>query len=108
MESYKIINGDCLEELDKMPENSIDCIVTDPPYQLNFMGKNWDNTGISFLKSTWEKCCRVLKPGGFLLAFGGSRTFHRIACAIEDAGFELRDTFNDMFLDIRQRKTQEE
>lgn len=87
-----IINGNCLEELDKLDENSIDAIVTDPPYELNFMGKGWDNAGVSFNKETWAKCLKVLKPGGYLLAFGGSRTFHRIACAIEDAGFEIRDT----------------
>lgn len=86
-----IINGDCLEELDKLDENSVDVIVTDPPYELNFMGKGWDNAGVSFSKKTWEKCLRVLKPGGYLLAFGGTRTYHRIACAIEDAGFEIRD-----------------
>lgn len=88
----QIINGDCLSELDKLKENSVDCIITDPPYELNFMGKGWDRSGISFNKETWEKCLRVLKPGGHLLAFGGSRTFHRIACAIEDGGFEIRDT----------------
>lgn len=86
-----IINGDCLEELDKLDGNSIDAIVTDPPYELNFMGKGWDNAGVSFQKETWGKCLRVLKPGGYLLAFGGTRTYHRIACAIEDAGFEIRD-----------------
>lgn len=86
-----IINGDCLEELDKLDENSVDAIVTDPPYELNFMGKGWDNAGVSFNKETWQKCLRVLKPGGYLLAFGGTRTYHRIACAVEDAGFEIRD-----------------
>ena len=91
-ENFKIINGDCLIELDKLEEGGIDSIVTDPPYELNFMGKGWDNAGVSFQKETWEKCLRVLKPGGYLLAFGGSRTFHRIAVAIEDAGFEIRDT----------------
>ena len=91
-DKFKVINGNMLEELDKLDENSIDSIVTDPPYELNFMGKGWDNAGISFNKETWEKCLRVLKPGGHLLAFGGSRTFHRIAVAIEDAGFEIRDT----------------
>lgn len=60
--NYKIINGDCIFELDKIQENSIDSIVTDPPYELNFMGKGWDNAGISFQKETWEKCMRVLKP----------------------------------------------
>lgn len=88
----QLIIGDCLEELDKIEENSIDAIITDPPYELNFMNKGWDNAGVSFNKNTWEKCLRALKPGGYLLAFGGSRTSHRIACAIEDAGFEIRDT----------------
>ena len=78
--------------LDELPENSVGSIVTDPPYEIGFMGKSWDSSGIAFQKLTWEKCLRVLKPGGYLLAFGGARTFHRIACAIEDAGFEIRDT----------------
>ena len=90
--SYKIYNNDCLKQLDLLEENSIDSIITDPPYELNFMGKGWDNAGISFQINTWQKCLRVLKPGGYLLAFGGSRTFHRIAVGIEDAGFEIRDT----------------
>ena len=59
---YKIINGNMIEELEKLEENSIDSIVTDPPYELNFMGKGWDNAGISFQEETWEKCLRVLKP----------------------------------------------
>ena len=90
-DTIKIINGDCLTEIDKLGANSIECVVTDPPYELNFMGKGWDNAGVSFNKETWGKCLRVLKPGGYLLAFGGTRTYHRIACAIEDAGFEIRD-----------------
>ncbi len=92
MESnFNIYNDDCLDRLNKIKADSIDCIVTDPPYELNFMGKGWDNAGVSFNKTTWQKCLRVLKPGGYLLAFGGTRTYHRIACAIEDAGFEIRD-----------------
>lgn len=91
-ENYKLINGDMLQELDKLEECSVDCIVTDPPYELGFMGKSWDNAGVSFQSETWKKCLRVLKPGGYLLSFGGTRTYHRIACAIEDAGFEIRDT----------------
>lgn len=87
----RLYNGDCLEVLDTLEEESIDNIITDPPYELNFLGKGWDNAGVSFRKQTWEKMLRVLKPGGYLLAFGGSRTFHRIAVAIEDAGFEIRD-----------------
>ena len=91
-DNYELRQGDMREELSSLTQNSIDCIVTDPPYELNFMGKSWDNAGVSFQKETWEHCFRVLKPGGYMLAFGGSRTFHRIACAIEDAGFEIRDT----------------
>ena len=69
----------------------VDSIVTDPPYELGFMGKSWDSTGIAFQKETWELAFQLLKPGGHLLAFGGSRTYHRMAVAIEDAGFEIRD-----------------
>lgn len=75
-----------------MDANSIDAVVTDPPYELSFMGKKWDGTGIAFDPATWAAAYRVLKPGGHLIAFGGSRTYHRIACAIEDAGFEIRDS----------------
>ena len=89
---YKLYQGNMLDMLEVIEPNSIDSIITDPPYELNFMGKGWDNSGIAFQKETWQKCYEVLKPGGYLLAFGGSRTFHRIACAIEDAGFEIRDT----------------
>lgn len=88
---FKIINDSMLNLLNHIKPNTIDSIVTDPPYELNFMNKGWDNTGIAFYKETWQKCYETLKPGGYLLAFGGSRTFHRIACAIEDAGFEIRD-----------------
>lgn len=91
-ENYKLYQGNMLDMLEVIEPNSIDSIVTDPPYELNFMGKGWDNAGVSFDKDTWKKCFEVLKPGGYLLAFGGSRTYHRIACAIEDAGFEIRDT----------------
>lgn len=90
--NYKLYQGNMLDMLEVIEPNTIDSIVTDPPYELNFMGKGWDNAGVSFNKDTWEKCFEVLKPGGYLLAFGGSRTFYRIACAIEDAGFEIRDT----------------
>ena len=90
--SYTIYNASCLDVMDSMEANSIDCIVTDPPYEIGFMGKKWDNTGIAFSNDTWSKALRVLKPGGYLLAFNHSRTFHRMMVAIEDAGFELRDT----------------
>lgn len=90
--SYKILEGSMLDILPTLQENSFDSCITDPPYELNFMGKGWDRSGIAFRKETWEQVYRVLKPGAYLCAFGGSRTFHRIACAIEDAGFEIRDT----------------
>jgi len=74
-----------------MKDNSIDSIVCDPPYELGFMGKNWDSTGIANDVNLWKEVLRVLKPGGHLLAFSGSRTYHRMVIAIEDAGFEIRD-----------------
>jgi hypothetical protein len=120
----KVIQGDCLEKLKDLEDNSVDSIVTDPPYHLvsivkrfgkegsapakegkdgsfkrlsgGFMGKTWDGVdengkGIAYNVDMWKECLRVLKPGGHLLAFGGTRTYHRMASAIEDAGFEVRD-----------------
>ena len=91
-EHYKLYHWNMLDLWEVIESWTIDSIVTDPPYELNFMGKGWDNSGIAFQPDTWKKCYDALKPWGYLLAFGGSRTFHRIACAIEDAGFEIRDT----------------
>jgi DNA modification methylase len=91
-DNYTLYLGDAWQVLDSLPENSVDAVVTDPPYEIGFMNKGWDNTGVAFDRSTWEKVLRVLKPGGHLLAFNHSRTFHRMAVAIEDAGFEIRDT----------------
>ena len=96
-ERYTLYQGKMQDELNNLESNSVDCIITDPPYELGFMNKSWDSTGVAFQKSTWEKCLRVLKPGGYLLSFGGSRTFHRIVCAIEDVGFEIRDTIMWIF-----------
>ena len=87
----KIINNDCIAAMKEMPDNSVDSIVTDPPYELGFMGKSWDSSGIAFNIEVWQEALRVLKPGGHLIAFSGSRTYHRMAVAIEDAGFEIRD-----------------
>jgi len=124
----KVIQGDCLEVMKNIPDNSIDTIITDPPYGLEFMGKDWDkfregeniaggNTGLNtpygrkralpsfyqldeekknnyqLFNFNWAKeCLRVAKPGAFLLCFGGTRTWHRLACGIEDAGWEMKDT----------------
>jgi len=87
----KLFHGDCRDVLRTLADNSIDSIVTDPPYELGFMGKSWDASGIAYDVTVWQECLRVLKPGGHLLSFGGSRTYHRMACAIEDAGFQIRD-----------------
>ena len=91
MSEIKLINQDCIEAMKEMDDNSIDSIVTDPPYELGFMGKSWDSSGIAFNVAVWSEALRVLKPGGHLIAFSGSRTYHRMAVAIEDAGFEIRD-----------------
>lgn len=87
----EIHRGDCREVLASLPEASVDAVVCDPPYELGFMGEAWDRSGVAFDPETWRAVLRVLKPGGHLLAFGGTRTYHRMACAIEDAGFEIRD-----------------
>ncbi len=114
----RLDQGHCLEVLASAPDNSVDAIITDPPYDLTsgkrggtgeatlntqhpagrsrigtggFMGAEWDATGIAFDPNTWRLMMRVLKPGGHLVAFGGTRTVHRMACAIEDAGFQIRD-----------------
>jgi site-specific DNA-methyltransferase (adenine-specific) len=89
--TYQILHGNNLDILPTLADNSIDSIVTDPPYELGFMGKKWDSSGIAYSVELWQQCLRVLKPGGHLLAFSGSRTYHRMVVAIEDAGFEIRD-----------------
>jgi DNA modification methylase len=93
MEKIILHNEDCIEQMQKMIDEGVqvDSVVTDPPYELGFMGKSWDSTGIAFQKETWKLAFQLLKPGGHLLAFTGSRTYHRIAVAVEDAGFEIRD-----------------
>lgn len=92
-----LYGGNCLDVLDGLAANSIDAVVTDPPYHLTsgkrgdsgFMGKAWDGGDVAFRAETWAKILRVLKPGGHLVAFAGTRTYHRLACAIDDAGFEI-------------------
>ena len=119
VEGSTVYNGDCLEVMETIDKCSVDSVVTDPPYHLTsivkrfgkedsapaqfgtdgafaraskgFMGKEWDGGDIAFQANTWRKCYELLKPGGHLIAFSGSRTYHRMAVAIEDAGFEIRD-----------------
>ena len=88
--TYVLHHGDCLDIMPTLEANSVDTIITDPPYGLSFMGKDWDHgvPGVAF----WREALRVAKPGAMLLAFGGTRTFHRLTVAIEDAGWEIRDT----------------
>jgi len=118
--AVRVIHGDCIEVMASLPAGSVHAIVTDPPYDLTagkkggsgeaslnldspygrsrigtgggFMGQEWDSTGVAFDPATWRAALRVLAPGGYLVAFGGTRTAHRMVCAIEDAGFEIRDT----------------
>ena len=115
VEGSTVYNGDCLEVMEKIDKCSVDSVVTDPPYHLTsivqrlkegsapaqfgtdgafaraskgFMGKEWDGGDIAFQANTWRKCYELLKPGGHLIAFSGSRTYHRMAVAIEDAGLK--------------------
>ena len=88
---FRLLKGNCLDMLKELPDNSIDSIVTDPPYELGFMGKSWDATGIAYSVELWAECLRVLKPGGHLVAFSGSRTVFPMGVAIAEAGFEVRD-----------------
>lgn len=88
---FRLLKGNCLDMLKELPDNSIDSIVTDPPYELGFMGKSWDSSGIAYSVELWAECLRVLKPGGHLVAFSGSRTVFPMGVAIAEAGFEVRD-----------------
>jgi DNA modification methylase len=87
----RILVGDCREGMATLEAESVDAVVCDPPYELGFMGRKWDASGIAYDLEVWRQALRVLKPGGHLLAFSGSRTYHRMTCAIEDAGFDVRD-----------------
>lgn len=86
-----IHHGDLFDVLPTLEAESIEACVCDPPYEISFMNRKWDGSGVAFNVETWREVYRVLKPGAFLCAFGGTRTFHRMTCAIEDAGFEIRD-----------------
>lgn len=95
--TVRILTGDCRDLLPTLDAESFDSCVTDPPYELGFMGKKWDSSGVSFQPATWANVLRLLKPGSYLLAFGGTRTFHRMTCAIEDAGFEIHDCLSWLY-----------
>lgn len=90
----RLHTADCLDVLIGAPDACVDAVVTDPPYEIGFMSKGWDASGIAYSVELWKQCLRVLKPGGHLVAFGGTRTYHRMTCAIEDAGFEIRDSLH--------------
>lgn len=94
---YSLWHGDNREMLAETEDNSVDAVVTDPPYELGFMGKGWDNSGIAFDVAFWKGVLRVLKPGAHLVCFGAPRLYHRLAVAVEDAGFELRDSLIWLF-----------
>lgn len=98
----EIIQGDCIEVMKEFPENSIDSVVTDPPYGLSYMGRNWDEFNPksyqNFCEEWGKEIYRVLKPGSFVLSFSGTRTYHRMATGLEDAGFEIKNMINWVFL----------
>src|SRR5690606_10754333 len=85
-DTVQLYLGDSLNILPTLPDGSVDAIVCDPPYEIGIAGRDWDRTGIAYNVDLWRECLRVLKPGGHLLSFGSPRTYHRMACAIEDAG----------------------
>ena len=101
IEQGRVIHGDCIEELRKLNENSVEAVVTDPPYGLAFMRNDWDDFDPKeyqqFCEEWGDAVLRVLKPGGFLLAFSGTRTYHRMVVGLQDAGFEIRDMINWMY-----------
>lgn len=94
-EGVGLFQGDCLDGLESIPDNSIDSIVTDPPYGISFMNSRWDYEIPTI--EVWRGCFRVLKPGGYLLSFASPRTQHRMVCNIEDAGFDIRDVIGWMY-----------
>lgn len=96
-ERVTVHHGNCAWVMARMPDGCVDSVVTDPPYEIGFMGKRWDASGVAYDAELWAEALRVLKPGGHLLALGGTRTWHRLAVAIEDAGFEIRDSIAWMY-----------
>ncbi|MCM3822605.1 DNA-methyltransferase, partial [Streptomyces sp. DR3-1] len=93
-EQVTLLLGDATERLRTLPNASVDAVITDPPYEIGIAGQAWDSTGIAYSAALWAECLRVLKPGGHLLSFGATRTYHRMVCAIEDAGLAIRDSIH--------------
>lgn len=91
LDAVRIDMGDARVQLKSLPDNSVSSVVTDPPYEIGFAGFGWDSTGVAADVALWNEVLRVLKPGGHLVSFGAPRTYHRMATAVEDAGFEIRD-----------------
>jgi DNA modification methylase len=89
-----VIAGNALDQLRTMQSESVDAVVTDPPYEIAFLGRGWDATGVAHNEELWRECLRIIKPGGHLLAFGAPRTYHRLALAVENGGFEVRDSIH--------------
>ncbi|MFI2354728.1 DNA-methyltransferase [Streptomyces anulatus] len=90
-EHVTLLHGNALDQLQTLPDNSVDAVITDPPYEIGVAGQAWDSTGIAYSTPMWDECLRVLKPGGHLLSFGAPRTYHRMVVAAEDAGFRVID-----------------
>lgn len=89
--SYRVLGGDCVARMNMLDKESIDNVICDPPYEIGFMGHGWDDSGVAYNPNTWRACHRVLKPNGYMLVFGATKTHHRIADAIQRAGFEIVD-----------------
>lgn len=96
MTVWQVIEGDCRAALPTLAKGSVDAVVCDPPYALGFMGQSWDTAGVAFDPATWDAVLRVAKPGAYLLAAGSPRTYHRLACAVEDAGWALTDCIHHL------------
>lgn len=92
MGNCQVLIGDCIEKMRELESGGFDAVVTDPPYEIGLLSKGWDRSGIAYSVELWAEVLRVLKPGGHLLSFSATRTYHRMVCAAEDAGFEVRDT----------------
>jgi DNA modification methylase len=97
--------GDSLNILPTLADSSVDAVVCDPPYEIGIAGRDWDRSGIAYNVGLWAECLRVLKPGGHLLSFGAPKTYHRMACAVEDAGFRIVDQLDWIYIHGKPKGT---